>query len=176
MSKTISINKTIAAASVAIATLASLVAVFSAGSQMAQAKTASTPRCLVNHLSASIRQGSPGAGQRYAFITLRNTSKATCETGGYVGLGLTNAKNKRLPSHAIRTEGKSVTAIKLTPGEKATERIQWGVVGGTGKCVKSAAHLLVTPPNDYHSFILKWHMGSVCENGRFTEIPLKLAS
>jgi Protein of unknown function (DUF4232) len=174
MSKTISLHKTIATASVAIATTASLAFVGLAGSQIAQAKT-TTPRCLVNQLSSSMRAGSPGAGQRYATITLKNTSKVTCETGGYVGLGLTNSKNKALPTHAVRDNKQHVTAIKLTPGEKATELIQWGVVSGTGTCVKSAKHLLVTPPNDFHSFILPWKMGTVCESGRFFEQPLKLA-
>jgi Protein of unknown function (DUF4232) len=175
MSKTISFRKTIATASVAVATTASVVFVGLAGSQMAQAKTVTTPRCLVNQLSTSMRAGSPGAGQRYAFVTLKNTSKVTCETGGYVGLGLTNSKDKGLPTHAIREDRKDATAIKLTPGEKATEQLQWGVIGGAGVCVKSAKHLLVTPPNDFHSFILPWKLGTVCESGRFFEMPLKLA-
>jgi hypothetical protein len=176
MSKTISLNKTIATASVAIATTASVAVVGLAGSQMAQAKTAATPRCLVNHLAVSIRSGSPGAGQRYAFVTLKNSSKATCETGGYVGLGLRNAHNKALPTKAVRAGQKSVTKITLTPGEKATEQLQWTVVGGSGRCVRNAKHLLVTPPNDYHSFILPWKMGTVCQSGRFVEQPLKLSN
>ncbi len=165
-------TKTLGAASVALATTAAVAVVGLAGSELASAQTAQAPRCLVNNLSISMQQGSPGAGQRYETVTLKNKGTAACSTGGYVGLALTAGNGKALPTNAVRTDQKQIKALTLKPGQKASELLQWDVVQGGGKCITSAAHLLVTPPNDYHSFVMSWKQGAVCQNGRFLERPL----
>ncbi len=42
-------------------------------------------------LSAHVTLGSPGAGQRYAFLVLTNIAGVTCQVLGYPGMRLANA-------------------------------------------------------------------------------------
>src|SRR5699024_1491084 len=53
-------------------------------------------RCHTSELSASLTAGDPGAGQRYATLSLTNTSARTCTVFGYGGLQPLDGAKKQL--------------------------------------------------------------------------------
>jgi hypothetical protein len=138
---------------------------------------ASTPRCHTADLSARLGAVSPGAGQRNANLILTNTSGHTCQTGGYVGLQLTAASGKKLPTSTVRVAG-TIKRITLKRGAKAVAPLQWGAIAGTGEpvngpCEPTPSDLLVIPPNETTQTAAPWNQGPVCEHGQFSVSPLK---
>ena len=63
----------------------------------------SVDRCHTSELTGSLAAGSPGAGQRYATLVLRNTGGRTCTLHGFGGLGLAAADGHALPTQQVRT-------------------------------------------------------------------------
>lgn len=143
------------------------------------ALSATFAECGTTQLSAHFTPGSPGAGQRYATLTLTNRSAGTCRTGGYVGLGLLNGRGHEVATNAERIDLAAVRTVYLRPGAKATSQMHWSVVNGTGDtstgpCFRAPSSILVTPPNSYKSLRLPWRMGTVCEQGTIQITPLAI--
>jgi len=159
-----------------------LAAVFATAALTATAAVAASSvirECGIAQISAHFTPGSPGAGQRYATLTLRNKSAHSCRTGGYVGLGLLNSRGREVATNAERIDFGAVRMIYLKPGAKATSQMHWSVINGTGDtsrgpCFRAPSSILVTPPNSYTSLRLPWRMGNVCERGTISITPLAL--
>jgi hypothetical protein len=136
--------------------------------------------CGVNELSARITNQQPAAGNRYATLTLTNTSRATCRTGGWVGLGLENANGEPVTTNAVRIDSSAERPIELKPGQRTMSHLHWSDVEGTGDhaggpCFKAPSRILVTPPNSYSSLKLSWTGGFACEAGTIDVTPLSSA-
>ena len=67
-----------------------------ASGSAAGATTAAAP-CGTADLSAQLKAGSPGAGQRYATVVLTDMSTHACTIGGYGGLGLLGSPRQGTP-------------------------------------------------------------------------------
>ena len=137
--------------------------------------TASTGQCRTVDLAATLRAGSPGAGQRYATIVLRNTSGTPCTIHGYGGGQLLDAHGKPVPTTVVRDAG-PVTTIRLVPGKVVSSLLHWTAISGngepqTGNCEPVPATLEVTPPNERTSLRVKWTLGPVCQKGRIDQQP-----
>src|SRR3954470_4925823 len=59
-------------------------------------------QCSTADLSAQLKAGSPGAGQRYATVVLTNTSTHSCTLRGYGGLGLFRGARQGVSTHLDR--------------------------------------------------------------------------
>jgi hypothetical protein len=156
---------TAAAAALAVGTAGVLLA------PTAGATTASsaTPQCSTADLSAQLKAGSPGAGQRYATIVLTNTSGRTCTVGGYGGLGLLGAPGQGVPTDLRRVASPAPTTITLAPGGSARSLLHWTVVPASnensGTCEPAAVTAVVTPPNQTSALLRSWTFGPVCQHG-----------
>lgn len=159
--------------------LAAAVAAAALTTTAAVAAPSPVHECGVAQVSAHFSPGSPGAGQRYATLTLTNKSAHTCVTGGYVGLGLLNGRGHEVATNAERIDFSAARTLYLRPGAKATSQMHWSVINGTGDtsrgpCFVAPRSILVTPPNSYISLRLRWRMGTVCERGTITITPLAI--
>lgn len=137
--------------------------------------TASAGRCSNADLAGSLQPGSPGAGQRYATLVLRNTGGRTCTIRGYGGIGLVDASGAPLPTHQDRVSPAPGT-VTLRPGGSATSQLHWSAVPGTGDatsgdCQPTAAALQVIPPDETSPLSIPWTQGPVCEGGTIQQQP-----
>jgi hypothetical protein len=83
------------------------------------ANAASTPECTNSDLTASYHHSDDGAGHRFGFIVLRNTSSHTCHTGGYGGVSYVGDGNgTQIGASAVRTESSKVASYVLNPGQR----------------------------------------------------------
>jgi hypothetical protein len=141
------------------------------------AATAAPRQCTTADLSAKVGQVSAGAGQRNAPLILTNHSGHTCRTAGYVGLQLTTAGGRKVPTSTSRVPGQA-PVVTLRPGEKAVSQMQWTVIAtgsepADGPCEPNPSDLLVIPPNQTTQTAAAWKNGPVCGFGRFSITPLK---
>ncbi|WP_170837265.1 DUF4232 domain-containing protein [Actinopolyspora xinjiangensis] len=121
-------------------------------------------------LTASLEPGHPGAGQRYAELTLRNTADRTCTVRGYPGLEFTGSNGTTLPTDVERSTDPGPSTVRLAPDESTTTTLHWGVVptgtASTGEdCEPLPSALRVTPPDETDVLRLRWDFGRVCGNG-----------
>ncbi|MDX6648008.1 MAG: hypothetical protein QOK40_3735 [Miltoncostaeaceae bacterium] len=148
---------------------------------LAPAAQAAPPAfCTTGDLAVALRAGSPGAGQRYATVTLVNRSGASCRTRGYVGLGLLGRGGRALPTNAVRDRSRPARTLLLRPGQRAAADLHWGAVAGPGEpqsrpCEPSPARLQVTPPDARTQLVAPWRFGPVCLHGRIDVRPLHRA-
>lgn len=142
--------------------------------------SAATPaRCTVPQLAGSLRAGSPGAGQRFATLRLRNRSSRACSLFGYPGGQLLARGGAEIPTEIVRDRSRTPRTVVLRPGASARTLLQWGAVAGTGdrqsgRCQPNPARFEVTPPNATNHLVLRWSFGSVCERGRILVRPMSL--
>lgn len=153
------------------------VAAASALALIPSAASAATPQCTTADLSAKLGQVNAGAGQRQAPLVLTNHSGHTCQTRGYVGLQLTTASGKKLPTSTARSGG-STALVTLKPGQQATTTLAWTVIASgdepvDGPCEGTPSDLLVIPPNMTTQTATAWKQGPVCDHGTFSITPLK---
>jgi hypothetical protein len=137
--------------------------------------SASPGRCHTADLAASLQPGSPGAGQRFATLVLRNTSGRTCTVEGYGGIGLVAASGAPLPTHQDRVLPAPGT-VALRPGGSARSQLHWSAVPGagdatSGDCQPTAAALQVIPPDETSPLSVAWTQGPVCEGGTIQQQP-----
>jgi hypothetical protein len=132
----------------------------------------SSTKCVAGQLQGSLQEGSPGAGQRYATLVVKNTSTTTCTLFGYGGLGLYLMSGAPLPTDAQRVLQPGPASISLAPGETAKENLHWTVVptGTEGNpCQPTPEQLRVIPPDDTNQISIVWTYGPVCDKGRIDE-------
>jgi hypothetical protein len=127
-------------------------------------------RCRSGDLTPALSLGSPGAGQRYATLTLRDTGGRTCTVEGYGGVGLYDAAGAALPTRQVRVATPAPRLVTLLPGAAVTSQLQWSAVPGagdqeTGDCQPVAATLGVIPPGETDPLSVAWPGGPVCEGG-----------
>ncbi|SFE12867.1 Protein of unknown function [Actinopolyspora alba] len=127
-------------------------------------------RCHTSMMAASLEGGHPGAGQRYAELTLRNTAGRTCTVYGYPGLEFTGSNGTALPTDVEWAADPGPSNVRLAPGETTSTTLHWGVVpSGSGSrdgdCEPLPSALRVTPPDETEMFHLRWDYGRVCGNG-----------
>lgn len=124
-------------------------------------------RCHTGMLDGALKRGSPGAGQRYAELTLRNTGDSTCTLYGYPGLELLDESGSTLPTDVSRTADPGPDTLRLAPDETSSAQLHWSVVpSGTdpagSSCEPVPAGVTITPPDETDSFRLDWNHGRVC--------------
>ena len=78
--------------------------------------------CHTSELSASLSSGEPGAGQRYATLSLTNTSARTCTVFGYGGLHALDAAKQQLPITLTRAPGGRSRYPAGARGERGPDR------------------------------------------------------
>ena len=154
--------------SVLVATLVVGAGVAAAG-PAAGAATGAPAQCSTAGLSAQLKPGSPGAGQRYATIVLTNTSGSTCTMGGYGGMALLGGPGQGVPTDLRRVASPAPGTVTLAPGGSARSLLHWSVVPGTGEagtaCEPTATTVVVTPPNQTTAALRPWTFGVVCSHG-----------
>lgn len=132
-------------------------------------------RCHTAMLSAHVTLGSPGAGQRYAFLVLTNIAGVTCQVLGYPGMQLANAAGP------IVTRVSRVAAtpqlLTVTQGQHVYSQLHWTVVPATSEtsnpCEPVPTVLHVTPPDETTTLSTSWPGGSVCQQGAIDVTPFK---
>jgi hypothetical protein len=149
--------------------------------QPSRAPSSGSGRCTTSSLSAALRMAGPGAGNRYAFLTLTNRSAAPCRMYGYVGLGLIGADGRPLPTQVARLAPQPPASITLPPGGSAYTRLHWTVVAGVGEpeqgpCRPTPSRLWVTPPDERSHLTIPWSLGEVCGSGKISVIPVTAGS
>ncbi len=125
-------------------------------------------RCHTSMLSAHVRLGSPGAGQRYAFLVLTNTSSVTCRVFGYPGMQLVTASGGSVPTRVLRTSP-SPQLVTVVPGAHVYSLLHWTVIPAGNEaspCEPLAAKVHVTPPDETATLTTSWPGGSVCQHGQ----------
>ena len=142
--------------------------------------TTAHPRCHTRDLAGALQRGSPGAGQRYAVLVLRNRSRRTCFVFGYVGMLLVNRHGGPVPTRVIRDRARG-RRVTLAPGARASSLLHWTVVPSSGEpasgpCEPTAYRLRVTPPDETTYLQLRWRLGPVCDRGRINVLRLRAGS
>jgi hypothetical protein len=122
----------------------------------------SSTRCHTSELSASLAAGEPGAGQRYATLSLTNTSSRTCTVYGYGGLQPLDAAKKQLPITLTRDTGRPVTLITLAPGASVGRTIHWTAVPSGSQPCPTPAYASIIPPDETSPLTVGWSLGPVC--------------
>jgi hypothetical protein len=107
---------------------------------------AGTPTCTTAQLQGELGRLSPGAGQLYAPLILRNTSSTTCEVRGFPGVSVLDASGTQLGEPATR-EGAEGGAVVLQPGGVASAALHTTNAGIGGACEPTSAQMRVFPPN-----------------------------
>ena len=135
----------------------------------ASTSTTAAPQCSTADLSAQLKAGSPGAGQRYATVVLTNISGRTCTIYGYGGLGLLGAPRQGVPTDLHRAASPAPARVTLGAGGSARSLLHWTVIPAPDEnattCQPTAATAAVTPPNQTTSLLRPWTFGPVCQHG-----------
>jgi hypothetical protein len=130
--------------------------------------TSTTAQCSTADLSAQLKAGSPGAGQRYATVVLTNTSTHACTMGGYGGLGLLGAPGQGVPTDLRRVATPAPATLTVSPGGSVRSLLHWTVIPASDEpatCEPTATTVAVTPPNQTTAFLRPWVFGPVCQHG-----------
>ncbi|MFB4303672.1 DUF4232 domain-containing protein [Actinomadura sp. NTSP31] len=135
-------------------------------------------RCRSDDLKARIGTAGPAAGQRYAFLTLTNTSGSACHVYGYVGMLLLTASDHPIPTRVERLSPPGPQTVRLQPGGSAHARLQWTVVPGArepahGACAPTPGLAWITPPDERSHLAVNWNQGMVCNNGHISTTALQ---
>lgn len=136
-----------------------------------------TPWCATAGLRVAVHGLQPAAGNRYAAVSVTNTSSHSCRTQGYPGLQLVDGAGHPVPTTVVREPAATARPLTLTPGASAWARLHWSAVAGpgdatSGSCQPVAASAEVTPPDQTAHATVSWGLGAVCRRGRIDELPL----
>lgn len=159
-------------------TVAVLVAVAAVAAASGAGAAAPIPRCHTVELVAQLKRGSPGAGQRYATVLLRNRSQHRCRVYGYIGAQLIGAGHRRLPTNVVRDRTRTPRRVVLASGAGAQALLHWGAIPGPGEpqarpCEPAPRFIEITPPDETRYLVVRWPFGPVCEHGRIDVRPLR---
>jgi len=135
------------------------------------------PWCVTDDLTVSLRPGQPAAGNRYATLTLTNSSGTACRTQGWPGLQLTGKGGEKIPTVVARDHSKPSGLVTLAPGARASARLHWTVVPSEGdpsdgRCPEPKA-MRVIPPDQRAAKSVSWKLGTVCGAGEIDVLPLR---
>ncbi len=119
-------------------------------------------RCHTSELSASLTAGEPGAGQRYATLSLTNTSARTCTVFGYGGMQPLDAARRQLPIVLTRDTGRPATLIRLAPGASVRRTIHWNAVPPSSQPCPTPAYASIIPPDETSPLVIGWSLGPIC--------------
>lgn len=127
-------------------------------------------RCHTSMLSGSLAEPEAGAGQRYAELTLRNTSAETCTLYGYGGMQLVAEDGTALPTDLERTDDPGPQLITLAPEDTAKATLRWTAVPHDGEpidgpCQQTPVTAQVIPPDETDPLDVEWTSGPVCGFG-----------
>ena len=110
----------------------------------------STPECKAASLSVSYlgQQGATGNGE--LGFAMRNTSSATCVTGGYPGIQFLDRSGTALPTTPTRSTSDFFGTTKLQrvllgPGATASFRLAVAHAGGSSPCILAYAVQIIAP-------------------------------
>lgn len=87
------------------------------------APPAGPPQCYTSQLSASLGQGSSGAGTQSAPLVLTNTSPTACTVNGYPGVSYVNGDAGDQVGNAAARTGPDGTVVVLAPGASASSLV-----------------------------------------------------
>jgi hypothetical protein len=124
--------------------------------------TQGVTRCHTSELAASLAPGDAGAGQRYATLSLTNTSSRTCTVFGYGGLQPLDAAKRELPITLTRDTGRPAPLVRLVPGAKVGRTIHWGAVPSGEQPCPTPAYASIIPPDETAPLLIRWSLGPVC--------------
>ncbi|KAB2386099.1 DUF4232 domain-containing protein [Actinomadura montaniterrae] len=135
-------------------------------------------RCRTDELKVRISTAGPAAGQRFAFLTLTNTSGSACHVRGYVGMLLLTASDHPIKTNLERLSPPGPQTVVLRPGGSAYARLQWTVVPGArepvhGACAPTPGLVWITPPDERAHLAVAWNQGVVCGGGHVSTTPLR---
>lgn len=124
-------------------TSAAALAVVAAGALIAPAATAaSTPACGNADLTASYRHSDDGAGHRFGWIVLTNTSGHACHTGGFGGVSYVGDGNgTQIGAAAVRRDRAAVKTHVVKPGARLRSPIDEARADNFGKKKCHRAHV-----------------------------------
>jgi hypothetical protein len=106
------------------------------------ASAASTPACGNADLTASYRHSDDGAGHRFGWIVLTNTSGHACHTGGYGGVSYVGDGNgTQIGASAVRQNGASVKTFLVKAGARLRSPIDEATADNFGKTRCRRAHV-----------------------------------
>lgn len=98
------------------------------------ATAASTPACGNADLSASYRHSDDGAGHRFGWIVLTNTSGRSCHTGGYGGISYVgHGDGTQIGASAVRQDNAAVKTLVVKAGGRLRSPIDEARAGNFGK-------------------------------------------
>ncbi|RSM60031.1 DUF4232 domain-containing protein [Kibdelosporangium aridum] len=134
------------------------------------ARSSQVARCGPTVLKGEIVSGDAAAGNRYAKLSVTNTSSKACTLYGYGGLQLTDANGHAMPTKLTRKPDPAPSLVTLEPGQKAYKNLHWGAVpdgteSTTGPCEPESKGATVIPPDETQPFTVKFDFGSVCQHG-----------
>lgn len=130
------------------------------------------PRCHTSQLTGSMSPVEAGAGQRYADLSLTNSSDQFCTLYGYGGMQLVDAAGTPLPTNVTRTPNPGPALIDLPPGASAAATLHWTAVPHEGEgdpCQPAPASLQVIPPDETEPLPVTWTGDVVCGGGAIGE-------
>jgi hypothetical protein len=130
------------------------------------------PRCHTSQLTGSMSPVEAGAGQRYADVSLTNTSDQFCTIYGYGGVQLVDGAGNPLPTNVARTADPGSALIGLSPGQSAAATLHWSAVphGDEGDpCQPTPTGLQVIPPDETDPLPVEWTGDVVCGAGAIEE-------
>lgn len=117
----------------------------------------STPECKAASLSVAYlgQQGATGNGE--LGFAMRNTSSATCITGGYPGIQFLDQAGTALPTKPTRSTSDffgttTLQRVVLHPGDTASFRLAVAHAGGSSPCTL-AYGLQIIAPDDTASMV-----------------------
>lgn len=124
-------------------TSAAALAVVAGGALVAPAATAaSTPACGNADLAASYRHSDDGAGHRFGWIVLTNTSGHACHTGGYGGVSYVgDGDGTQIGAPAVRRDHAAATTFVVKAGGRLRSPIDEARAGNFGKKKCHQAHV-----------------------------------
>ena len=106
------------------------------------ATAASTPACGNADLTASYRHSDDGAGHRFGWIVLTNTSGHACHTGGYGGVSYVGDGNgTQIGAAATRQQHSAVKTLVVKPGGRLRSPIDETRAANFGKKRCQRAHV-----------------------------------
>jgi hypothetical protein len=142
---------------------------------------AARERCHTSQLRVQLEASDPGAGQRYAYLQLKNDSGDTCTIKGYAGAQLLRSGDQDVATRIVRDRSRTPRTVTLEPGEHASARMHWGVVAtdedrSASACQPLPSAIIVTPPDETDPLSTRWRLGRVCDAGRIDVGPFHATS